>query len=119
MTPITIQPVDMAKSSCNGQTNPRSLDERWARVSGPDMGPLGLVATGAGQVQRPARAPLQYVSEPRSVTSLEHRRCLLVVGRGSSQPARILPDYGLAMCHAPFRKPSPLVSPAAMSFLKV
>ena len=38
---------------------------------------------------------------------------------GLSQPIVNLFYYGLAMCQAPFRKPSPLVSPGAASCLKV
>jgi hypothetical protein len=55
-----------------------------------------------------------YVSRTRcSASSAVHRGA----GTGCSRTA--VYNYGLAMCQAPFRKPSPLVSPGAVSFLKV
>src|SRR6266446_3613864 len=108
-----------------------------ARQGTPARGPAAVGRYGSG---------VSSTGEPGSITTATCpgrgaaplRRCTAGPGHGCQPDDRWAPDQqrtvnalrcvrgmapindqGLAMCQAPFRKPSPLLSPGAVSFLKV
>src|SRR5712692_7755871 len=88
----------------------------------PARGPPRVGRYGSGVSSTACAAPRRSVAKAERGGPPHGRvaaNANLAMARVCAADRESLLHYGLAMCQAPFRKPSPLVSPGAVSFLKV